>query len=572
MQQSDTIDTVETDIAKRLGALLLGSGKLDQVGLARAERAAESGQGRLDHLLVRLGLVGERDLAAALSSLLGCPLAQKADYPIAPLPLEHVSVRFLREMRAIPLGEAPDGIAVAFGDPLDGYAAAALELATGRPVIRWVGVPAEIEAALAEIYGPSATAAAESGDIETVAGDGDDDLELLRDLAREAPVIRIVNLLIARAVEERASDIHLESFRGHLAVRYRIDGDLADIEPPPARTRAAIISRIKIMAGLDIAERRLPQDGRIRMAVRGQSIDLRVSTLPMMHGESVVLRILDRSGLELDLNALGFDPRSLQRYRAALQIPNGVVLITGPTGSGKTSTLYASMLEIASSKRKIVTVEDPVEYELPGINQIQTHSAIGLTFAATLRSILRHDPDIIMIGEIRDQETAEIAVQAALTGHLVLSTLHTNSAAAAINRLLDMGVANYLLTSTVEAVVAQRLVRRLCGECREAYEPAAELARELAIERPLALAGGRLWRARGCPSCGGRGYRGRVAVTEVLQMTDALRRLVLRDTSTGELHRAAVEGGMASLYENGLAKAFEGVTSIDEVLRVSREA
>ncbi|HET6469978.1 MAG TPA: ATPase, T2SS/T4P/T4SS family, partial [Geminicoccaceae bacterium] len=437
-----------TDPQAALGPHLLAEGKLDESGLRRAQRAAELGQGPFHLLLARLGLVDEASLARGLAHVTGLPLIERSDYPEVAPEVGPISVRFLRENRVVPVGEGEDGVAVALADPLDRYAIAALEAAVGRRVIPRVGVPAEIEAALERLYGRGAEAAGGASELGFSGEIGAEDIERLKDLASEAPVIRLVNTLIGRAVEQRASDVHIEAFRGRITVRYRIDGDLQEIEPPPERLRSAIVSRIKIMARLDIAERRLPQDGRIKLPVRGRDIDLRVSIVPTMHGESVVLRILDRSGLKLDLAALGFDAASAPPFRAALARPNGIVLVSGPTGSGKTSTLYAAMLELRDPRRKIVTVEDPIEYELDGINQIQTKPSIGLSFANALRSILRHDPDIIMIGEIRDGETAQIAVQSALTGHLVLSTIHTNSAAATVARLLDMGVEDYLLTST----------------------------------------------------------------------------------------------------------------------------
>ena len=570
--EHDTDELHEKPLISRLGEHLVEHGRLDAAGLARAERASVAGQGRLDQLLVKLGLVSERHMAEAFAHLLSLPLARKSDYPLAPVEAGRVSVQFLQREGIVPLGDGDDGVDVAFADPLAEDLVDAMALAMDRPLRRWVGVPAEIEAALTDLYGSTGSSAGSAGHhLEDGHDAGSEDLERLEDLAREAPVIRLVNALISRAVEERASDIHLESFHGRLAVRYRVDGDLVDVEPPAASMRAAIISRVKIMAGLDIAERRQPQDGRIRMAVRGSSIDLRVSTLPMLHGESVVLRILDRGGLELNLPNMGIQEPALGAFRRALAEHNGIVLVTGATGSGKTSTLYAGLLELTSSKRKIITVEDPVEYELAGINQIQTRNSVGLSFAAVLRSILRHDPDIIMVGEIRDRETAEIAVQAALTGHLVLSTLHTNGAASAVGRLLDMGIEGYLVTSTLRAVMAQRLLRRLCPHCREAWEPPAELARKLGIEAALAHKGGKLWQPRGCEHCSGRGYHGRVAVTEVMSMSDDLHRLVLRGASVAELNEAARAEGMRSLYRDGIWKALEGLTSLDEAMRVARE-
>ena len=353
-----------------------------------------------------------------------------------------------------------------------------------------------------------------------------------------------------------------------LRARYRIDGVLRDIEPPPAQLRAAIISRLKIMARLNIAERRLPQDGRIRVAVRGKDIDLRVATLPTMHGESVVLRVLDRSSVALDFVSLGFEPKALAAYREALARPNGIILVTGPTGSGKTTTLYASLIELNTPDRKVLTVEDPIEYQLDGVNQVQIKPQIGLSFAHVLRSMLRHDPDVIMIGEIRDLETAQIAIQAALTGHLVLSTVHTNNAASTLTRLLDMGVEDYLLPSTLNAIVAQRLVRRLCEHCREAYAPLPELVAQLGLRGDGDI---RFWRAVGCGGCHHTGYSGRICINETLIVTDLIRRQLLQHAESTELQRAAVAAGMQPMLQDGIGKMAGGLTSVEEVMRVTRE-
>jgi general secretion pathway protein E len=372
-------------------------------------------------------------------------------------------------------------------------------------------------------------------------------------------------------VEQGASDIHLEPFEGRLRVRYRVDGALREVEAPPSRLALAVISRVKIMARLNIAERRLPQDGRIRLATRGREIDLRVSTAPSVHGESVVLRILDREGVSLDFVDLGFSDDAAATYLQLLENPHGVLLLTGPTGSGKTTTLYASLLRLNTDERKILTVEDPVEYQLEGIVQVQVKPEIELTFASALRSFLRQDPDVMMVGEIRDLETAQIAVQAALTGHLVLSTLHTNEAAGAVTRLLEMGVPDYLLTSTLNGVAAQRLVRRLCPDCREAYAPDKALIRRLKMDK--LLPGGApktLYRASGCEACGGVGYRGRLGIIEVLAMSDEVRRLILTQADARAIEQAARAEGMRTLYEDALAKAAGGATSVEEVLRTTR--
>jgi general secretion pathway protein E len=553
---------------RRLGDLLQASGRLDAADLDRALRHARTGGQLLHVVLARLGLVSETDLAGALATLSALPLVGRDDYPLAPvLEASELSVKFLRQNRLIPLAMRDEGLVVAVADPFDSYVLEALEVKFGQPVLPRVGIPADIEAALEAAY------AQDAGSLEAILdelGDGDadaeEDVERLRDQAREVPVVRVVDHLIQKAVEARASDIHIEPFEGRLRVRYRIDGVLREVEAPPARFRNPIVSRIKLIARLDIAERRLPQDGRLRRAIRGRDIDFRVATMPTMHGEAVVLRILDRDRLSLDFTSLGFSAASERLFRDALDRPNGIVLVTGPTGSGKTSTLYTALLALNSPERKIVTVEDPIEYELPGINQIQTRPQIGLTFANVLRSTLRHDPDIVMIGEVRDLETAEISVQAALTGHLVLSTVHTNSAAGTVARLLDMGVEPYLLTSTLNGIVAQRLVRRLCPDCREAYDPLPELVAGLGLGDIACL-----YRARGCAACQRRGYLGRVALVEVLPVTDAVRRLILGRDEAGAIEAAARAGGMRSMYQDGLDKAVAGLTTIDEVMRVTRE-
>jgi general secretion pathway protein E len=399
----------------------------------------------------------------------------------------------------------------------------------------------------------------------------DADVQQLKDLASEAPVIRLVSHIITNALEARASDIHIEPFENRLAVRYRIDGVLHEVESPPRRFSAAVISRVKIMANLDIAERRLPQDGRIRLRVHGKDIDLRISTVPTMHGESVVMRILDKGGVALDFARLGFEDDILERFLAVLMQPHGILLVTGPTGSGKTTTLYTALERLNQPDVKILTVEDPVEYQMPGINQIQVKPQINLTFANALRSIVRQDPDVIMIGEIRDLETAEIAVQSALTGHLVLSTVHTNDAASTMNRLLDMGVEDYLLTSTVIGVLAQRLVRTLCPHCKEAHAALPEIVDQMRLHRFSAEKEITLYRPIGCAQCAHTGYTGRISIMEMLPVSDPLRSLVMKHAGATELRNQAVAEGMLTMYEDGLRKAVRGITTFEEVLRVTRE-
>ncbi len=569
-----TLADQSRDFLDALADALIAAGKLQAPALARARRvSAETGE-RLDAVLTKLGLVSDKDLAKAIAQTAGLDLVRDADFPQDPLFETVLSARFLRQAGVVPLIDDEEKAVVAVADPLDTFAIDALRLATERPVELRIATPAQIEAALDRLYGDAnaiEVLARDAGD--DGAGQADADVERLRDQASEAPVIRLVNLLIERAVEQGASDVHLEPFEGRLRVRYRVDGVLREVEAPPARLTQAVVSRVKIMARLNIAERRLPQDGRIRLATRGREIDLRVSTAPAVHGESVVLRILDREGVSFDFAGLGFAEDAAERYLQLLDIPHGVMLLTGPTGSGKTTTLYASLLRLNTDERKILTVEDPVEYQLDGINQVQVKPEIDLTFASALRSFLRQDPDIMMVGEIRDLETAQIAVQAALTGHLVLSTLHTNEAAGAVTRLLEMGVPDYLLSSTLNGVAAQRLVRRLCPECREAYAPDDALIRRLKMDR--LLSGGApdtLYRAAGCNACGGSGYRGRLGVIEVLVMSDEIRRLVLAESDAHAIEQAARAEGMRTLYEDALAKAASGATSIEEVLRTTRSA
>jgi general secretion pathway protein E len=407
------------------------------------------------------------------------------------------------------------------------------------------------------------------GEVEYLSED-EEDVDRLRDLASEAPVIRLVNLLINRAVEQRASDIHIEPFEQELKVRYRIDGVLHDVETPQRRLQAAIVSRVKIMAKLNIAERRLPQDGRIRIRIMGREIDLRVSTLPTLYGESVVMRILDRSSIVLDLEELGFEPDSLATFNQLIVRPYGMILVTGPTGSGKTTTLYGALHKINSPDKKIITIEDPVEYQLAGVNQIHVKPQIGLSFANGLRSIVRQDPDVIMVGEIRDAETAEIAIQAALTGHLVFSTLHTNDAAGAVARLLEMGMEDYLIASSLLGVLAQRLVRRLCKACCVPAEEGGEGLPELLGGKAN---GGAVtvYEARGCEECAGTGYLGRSGIYEVLIVQDEVRELILKRSSADALKSEAIRCGMRTLREDGWLKVRQGGTTVPEVLRVTQE-
>ncbi|MBI5321169.1 ATPase, T2SS/T4P/T4SS family [Bradyrhizobium sp.] len=567
MALSDAQQAIDDPIS-----VLTAAGLLGQEALARARRLAVDSGETLTATLTRLGLVSEHDMAAAFSKALDLPQVDAASLASGPESLEGLSPEFLRHSRVLPLAQGADGgIALAMANPSDDSAAESVALFVGRPVRRFVALPTDIEAALDRLVPQEAadeTLEASSGSDRITVGLGTSDLDRLKEAASDAPVIRLVNTLLGRAVDERGSDLHLEPTADGLTVRLRIDGRLRPLEPPiPARVRDAVVSRVKLMAGLDIAERRLPQDGRIAHAVRGHEIDFRVATTPTAHGESVVIRILDRSQVQLSFDALGFDRGAMDALTPLLDAPHGMILVTGPTGSGKTTTLYAALSRLNTSDRKLMTIEDPVEYQLAGVQQVQVQPQIGLTFARALRSFLRHNPNVVMVGEIRDLETAQVAVQVALTGHLVLSTLHTNDAATGVTRLLDMGVEDYLIASTCNALLAQRLVRTLCPDCRRPYDVSAGYLSRLGIHSKEMKT---LFKAEGCPSCRGSGYRGRTTIIEVLPLTDGIRELVLRRASAAEIGRLAVEQGMRTMHDHGMEKALLGLTTVDEVLAATR--
>jgi general secretion pathway protein E len=553
--------------------ILLDKNKLSANELKKVERMQKNSVAEsLPHLLVKLGLCSEQDVADAFVESGHFEKTLSDEYPLeAPLP-DSVSLRFLKNYHVIGIGSSDDEVQVAMMDPEDRFVIDALKLATGKRIFTKVGVLSEIDAALEVQYGEGRSQMDQIVDNLTVDEAGEEDLEHLKDLASEAPVIKMVNLIMQRAIETKASDIHIEPFEHALKVRLRIDGVLQDIHSPPVKSTAAVISRIKIMAKLNIAERRLPQDGRIKVQMLGKELDLRVSTIPTMYGESVVIRLLDKENMVFDFVALGFSGRHSEQFLEVLAQPHGIILITGPTGSGKSTSLYAALKMLNTSERKIITVEDPVEYQLEGVNQIQAKPQIGLTFASALRSIVRQDPDVIMIGEMRDLETAKIAVQSALTGHLVLSTLHTNDAAGGITRLLDMGLEEYLLSSTVNGILAQRLVRKLCPQCKQAQPAPPELVAELNLRRYQPEGEITLFKPVGCAACGGLGYRGRMAIIEFLPMTDPLRKLIMAHEEAGEIQKLAVEEGMRTMYEDGLDKVVNGVTTLEEVLRVTTES
>jgi general secretion pathway protein E len=562
-------------VPKKIGEILVERGRLDPANLERALKLQEGeSREKIGVILMRLGMVSGRDLADALADQLDIPIAQPTDYPELPLMEERISAKFLRDAQAVPLREDDEELALAIADPTDSYVLSAVQMAAGKRVRPYIAAPNEIDAALERLYGGGRSTMGTIVDNIASREEGDDefgDIAHLKDLASEAPVIRLVNLLLTKALESRASDIHIEPFENQLVVRYRIDGVLHEVESPPRRLSAAIISRVKIMASLDIAERRLPQDGRIKLRIQGKEIDLRVSTVPTMHGESVVMRILDKGGVPLDFASLGFEGKALERFIHCLDQVHGILLVTGPTGSGKTTTLYTALDRLNKPDVKIVTVEDPVEYQMPGINQIQVKPQIELTFANALRSIVRQDPDIIMVGEIRDVETVRIAMQSALTGHMVLSTVHTNDAPSTVSRLLDMGAEDYLLTSTVNGILAQRLVRTLCPKCREPHKALPEVVEQMNLRRYVPEGDIALYRPVGCPECAGTGYWGRICIIEMLTMTDNLRSLIMRHSTSGDIRAAAIMEGMETMFENGMRKSLAGMTTIEEVLRVTRE-
>lgn len=498
-----------------------------------------------------------------------------ADYPRETVVVERIPVAYMKASVFLPLAVSDTQLDIAIADPDDFETIDALALALGLSVRARRGRADDILEAIERLYG------AGSQSIETIIEEAEQDIvqslshveenaEQLRDMASEAPIIRLVNRLVLNAVESRASDIHFEPYENEFKVRYRIDGVLNDVESPPKRFQAAIISRVKIMAKLDISERRLPQDGRIKLKIANKEIDFRVSTIPTLFGESLVMRILDREALVLDLGRLGFPQRLLERYLKLIYQPHGMVLVTGPTGSGKTSTLYATLSLINSPENKIITLEDPVEYQLKGVNQIQVNPKIGLTFASGLRSIVRQDPDVILVGEIRDRETAETAVQSALTGHLLFSTLHTNDSAGAVTRLLDMGVESFLLSSTLLGVLAQRLVRVICPHCKAAAIPEAVPWDDMGIPEDTRFRT-LFYKGKGCETCRHSGFHGRTAIFEYLPVTDAIRRQIGLRSNTEKIRQVAVDQGMVTLRKDGWEKVKAGVTTVSEVLRVTLE-
>ena len=541
----------------RLGQLLIERGLIAGEDLDRALELQKERGDKLGRILVDMGYLAQRDLLNALSAQLGLPVATLSTLPSAP-ELEGLSPRFLRQSLLFPVSIEENTLTLAMADPLDFEAINAVQTFSKLEVRPQLAAEQDILDALDRVY---AEGDRQSATIGFATGD-EEDLEQLRDMASEAPVIRLVNAMIAQAIEKRASDIHIEPFEKEFRVRFRVDGVLFNQEQPPRELKAAIISRLKLMAKLNIAERRLPQDGRIKLRILGREVDLRVSTLPTLYGESVVMRLLDRSAGDFyDLRRLGFDDYMLSRMEYFTSLPHGIFLVTGPTGSGKSTTLYSALKRINLPDKKFITIEDPVEYQMDGINQIHVNPQIGLTFAAGIRHIVRQDPDVIMIGEIRDRETADIAIRSALTGHFVFSTLHTNDAPSAVTRLTDMGVENYLITSSVVAVLAQRLVRMICEGCRES---AGRVLNPWG-EHVDAFQGG------GCEVCNGSGYKGRAGIFELMQLNEELRELIMKGADASKLTDAARRNGMRQLREDGWDKVKRGMTTAEEVTRVTQE-
>jgi len=556
---------------KPLGQLLRERGLISEDDLKNALALQQEKPDKLGRILIDLGYVAERDVLATISDQLKVPVFG-AEYPAVPIEPDRLPFRFLRTFNVIPVHLENNILTLVLADPLDLETQNSIRLRTGFALQIFLACEAEIQAQLERLYGGEENTTEKL--IETLGDFGVDDenIEHLRDLASEAPVIRLVNLIISRAIESRASDIHIEPFEKELRLRYRVDGVLQNMDPPPNALRAAIISRIKLMAKLNIAERRLPQDGRIKLKVLGREIDLRVSTLPTMYGESVVMRILDRSNSSLiDLRRLGFPDDLYEKICQMTSKPHGIFLVTGPTGSGKSTTLYSALKRINIPDRKIITIEDPIEYQMDGINQIHVNPQIGLTFAAGLRHIVRQDPDVIMIGEIRDLETADIAIRSSLTGHLVFSTVHTNDAPSAVTRLVDMGVEDYLLASSLIGILAQRLVRVNCKECKKAEKVPAGLLQEASFDVTGLGEFIELQKGSGCKQCDYTGYESRIGIFELLDIDDAMRHMIVKTADATVLKEEAVRSGMRTLKQDGWSKVLAGLTTPDEVLRVTQE-
>ena len=561
----------------RLGELLVSNNLIskEQLKAALAEQKAAGGQLRLGSILVRDSLISEADLTSFLSKQYGVPTINLADYEVEPAVIKIIPAEVAHKYQIVPVNRAGSTLIIAMSDPSNIFAIDDIKFMTGYNVEVVVVAESSIKTAIDKLYDQSASLADVMNDLDNmeefeVLGEEDEvDLGSLERATEDAPVVKLVNLILTDAIKKKASDIHIEPYERSFRVRYRIDGILYEVMKPPMKLKNAITSRIKIMSELDIAERRLPQDGRIKIKLGGgKDMDFRVSVLPTLFGEKIVMRLLDKSNLQLDMTKLGYEPDALASFQREIHKPFGMVLVTGPTGSGKTVSLYSALSELNKVTENISTAEDPVEFNFAGINQVQMHEDIGLNFAAALRAFLRQDPDIIMIGEIRDFETAEIGVKAALTGHMVLSTLHTNDAPSTINRLLNMGIEPFLVASAVNLITAQRLARRVCAECKVVEEIPLQALIEAGL--PAAEAAGiTCYRGSGCPKCNGTGYKGRVGFYQVMPMLEPIRELILNGANTAEIKRESMRLGVKTMRQSGLTKLAEGVTSFEEVLRVT---
>ncbi len=562
---------------KPIGQLLLEKGLITPEQLEHALNEQQKSGGLLGRILVDLGFVTEADILSTLGAQTGMPAANLPEIDISSEVLEKVSAPIAKVYKIIPVKIEENILYIAMSDPLNVNVLDDLRFMLECEVRGMVSNEKEIEEAIVKYYGEKTETVQdvlkemETGAIEIKGSIEDEDEDVhdvatLQELAHQVPVVKLLNLVLIQAIKDKASDLHFEPFEDQFKIRYRVDGMLYEMIPPPRHLALAVTSRIKVMAGMDIAERRLPQDGRIQLNMGGREVDLRISTLPTTYGESVVIRILDRGAVMLSLEQVGLLDEDLRILRDLIKKPNGIILVTGPTGCGKTTTLYSALGEINSPEDKIITTEDPVEYNLAGIIQVQIRSHIGLTFSKCLRSILRQDPDKILVGEIRDLETAEMSIQASLTGHLVLSTLHTNDAASTIVRLIDMDIEPFLITSTLEAIIAQRLVRKICSSCKEEYSPDA---RELSLIglKPEDVEGKKFYMGKGCEICNGIGYKGRIGIFEILVVNDEIRTLVVNKATAGDLRKKSHEKGMSMLREDGLKKVWMGITTIEEVAR-----
>jgi type IV pilus assembly protein PilB len=564
----------------RLGELLTKASLITQDQLKEALKVQKETAGKLGETLIKLGFVSEEDITECLSQQFGVPSINLAHFEIDANVIKLIPADVARKYNILPVNKTGATITIAMADPTNVFAMDDIKFMTGYNVEPVVASELGIKAAIDNYYGTTSALelkrvmedlqSSETADLEVLEEDEDLDVATLAAESEEAPVVKLVNLILTDAIKRGASDIHIEPYEKEFRVRFRVDGILYEIMNPPLKLRDAMTSRLKILAKLDISEKRLPQDGRIKLKMKlndkNKELDFRVSVLPTLFGEKIVLRLLDKDNLRLDMTKLGFEPESLVKFEEAIFKPWGMVLVTGPTGSGKTNTLYSALAKVNSPEVNIMTAEDPVEFNLPGINQVQMKESIGLNFAATLRSFLRQDPNIILVGEIRDFETAEIAIKAALTGHLVLSTLHTNDAPSTINRLMNMGIEPFLVATSVQLIAAQRLVRRICANCKEELDVTPQALSNLGY-KPDEIGKFTVFKGRGCEKCNNTGYKGRVGLVEVMQVDDELRDMILSGSSAIEIKKRAQETGMISLRRSGLIKIMDGVTTIEEVVR-----